>query len=97
VASYLLTFTVILPNPDGTVAFILSLLPPIAPIAFPARIGFTGVALWQILLGMGIMLVAVFGVMRLAARIYAGALLGIGSRVRIRDAWRAAGELTSSR
>ena len=33
VASYLLTFTVILPNPDGTMAMVLSLLPPIAPIA----------------------------------------------------------------
>jgi ABC-2 type transport system permease protein len=97
VASYLLTFTVILPNPDGTTAKILTLLPPIAPIAFPARIGFTGVPLWEILLGITIMIVAVVGVVRIAARVYAGALLASGGRVRIRDAWRSAGELTARR
>jgi len=97
VASYLLTFTVILPNPDGTTAKILSLLPPIAPIAFPARIGFTGVPAWEILLGITIMIVAVVGVVRTAARVYAGALLASGGRVRIRAAWRSAGELTARR
>jgi len=97
VASYLLTFTVILPNPEGTTAKILTLLPPIAPIAFPARIGFTGVPLWEILLGITIMIVAVVGVVRIAARVYAGALLASGGRVRIRDAWRSAGELTARR
>ena len=97
VASYLLTFTVILPNPNGTTAKILTLLPPIAPIAFPARIGFTGVPLWEILLGITIMIVAVVGVVRIAARVYAGALLASGGRVRIRDAWRSAGELTARR
>ncbi len=97
VASYLLTFAVILPNPDGTTAKILSLLPPIAPIAFPARIGFTGVPLWEILLGITIMIIAVVGVIRVAARVYAGALLASGGRVRIRAAWRSAGELTARR
>jgi ABC-2 type transport system permease protein len=97
VASYLLTFAVIMPDPDGSVAVVLSLLPPIAPIAFPARIAFVGVPLWQTLLGVGIMLVAVVGVVRLSARIYAGALLAAGGRVKIREAWRAAGELTTTR
>jgi ABC-2 type transport system permease protein len=97
VASYLLTFTVILPNPDGTTAKILTLLPPIAPIAFPARIGFTGVPLWEILAGIAIMIVTVVGVVRIAARVYAGALLASGGRVHIRDAWRSAGELTARR
>jgi len=97
VAGYLLTFAVIMPNPDGTASMILSLLPPIAPIAFPARIAFTGVPLWEILMGILIMTVAVVAVIRLAARVYAGALLTAGGRVKIRDAWRAAGELVSAK
>ncbi len=97
VASYLLTFVVILPNPDGLVARLLSMLPPVAPIAFPARIGFSGVPLWEILFAAGIMLATVVGVIRLAARVYAGALLAAGGRVRILDAWRAAAELTAGR
>ncbi|MEE9581516.1 MAG: ABC transporter permease [Acidimicrobiia bacterium] len=97
VASYLVTFAVIMPNPDSTTAVLISFLPPVAPIAFPARIGFVGVPLWQILAGVVVMIVAVVAVVRLAARVYAGALLASGGRVKIRDAWRAAAELTAGR
>ncbi len=97
VASYLLAFTVVMPNPDTMATRILSWLPPIAPIAFPARIAITGVPLWEILVGVAIMVGAVLGVVRLSARIYAGALLASGGRVKLGDAWRAAGELTARR
>lgn len=97
VASYLLTFAVIMQQPDSTLSTLLSLLPPIAPIAFPARIGFIGVATWEIVAGIVVMAVSVVAVVRLSARIYAGALLASGGRVKIRDAWRSAAELTASR
>jgi len=93
VASYIVAFAVVVPNPDSMAARIVSLIPPIAPIAFPGRIGFGQVATWEILLGLAIMLVAIAGVVRLAARIYAGALLASGGRLKIRQAWKAAGEL----
>jgi ABC-2 type transport system permease protein len=95
VTAYMLTFIVIMPNPDGVAARILSLFPPVAPIAFPARIAFVGVPLWEVFTGVAIMVAAVFGVVRLAARVYAGALLAAGGRVKIRDAWRSAGELAA--
>lgn len=97
VAGYLLTFALILPNPDSLAATLLSLIPPVAPIAFPARIAFGGVPLWEILLGVALMVMTVLVVIRLAARVYAGALLAAGGKVKIRDAWRAAGELTAAR
>ena len=97
VASYLVTFAVIMPNPDSTTAVLISFLPPVAPIAFPARIGLIGVPLWQILAGVVVMIISVVAVVRLAARVYAGALLASGGRVKIRDAWRAAEELTAGR
>ena len=42
---------------------------------------------------MAITAAAVVGVVRIAARIYAGALLSQGSRIRLRQAWRASREL----
>jgi ABC-2 type transport system permease protein len=97
VAGYLLTFAIVVPNPDSTTSLVLSLLPPIAPIAYPARIAFTGVPWWELMIGVFVVVVAVIAVIRLAARVYAGALLSAGSRVKIREAWSAAGELVAGR
>jgi ABC-2 type transport system permease protein len=93
IAAYLLALTVVAPNPDTMLSRIVSLLPPVAPIAFPARIGFGGVATWEILLGAVITAVTVVLVVRLAARVYAGAILAAGGRVKVGQAWRAAKEL----
>ena len=97
VAGYLLTFVIVMPNPDSTASTVLSMMPPVAPIAYPARIAFVGVPLWELLTAAALMSLAVFGVVRLAARIYAGALLTDGARVKLREAWRAAGELVAGR
>ena len=93
VAAYLVALSVVLPNPESTASRIVSLIPPIAPIAFPARIGFGGVPLWEILLGVVITAAAIAVVVRLAARIYAGAILTAGGKVKLRQAWRASAEL----
>jgi len=90
VAVYLVTFMVIVPRADSTTATILSLLPPVAPIAFPARIALGAAAPWEIALGIVLTLAAVYGVIRLAARVYAGALLQTGARLKWRQAWRSA-------
>ena len=90
VAMYLATFVVVIPWPESTAARVLSLLPPAAPIAFPARIALDAVAWWEPLLGVAIMVTAVYGVIRLAARVYAGGLLAGGARLGWRQAWRAA-------
>lgn len=97
VAGYLLTFAFIMPNADSVAASVLSMLPPIAPIAYPARIAFTTVPVWELALAVTIMVITVVVVVRLAARVYAGALLTAGGRVKLREAWRAAGELVGGR
>lgn len=97
VAGYLLTFAVVMPDPDSTASTVLSLLPPIAPIAYPARVATSGVPMWELAVAVAIMVIAVVAVVRLAARVYAGALLAAGGRVKLRDAWRAAGELVTTR
>jgi ABC-2 type transport system permease protein len=90
VASYLATFILILPEPGGPAAAALSQLPPVAPIAFPARVAFGAVAPWELTLGVVVMVAAIYGVITVAARVYTGALLQTGARVKARQAWRAA-------
>jgi ABC-2 type transport system permease protein len=90
--AYLVTFTVILPSPDSLTSRLLSLLPPIAPIAYPARLGL-GVPAGELLLGVAVTVIGTVLVIRIAARIYAGGLLSAGGRVKLRQAWKAAGEL----
>jgi ABC-2 type transport system permease protein len=90
VAVYLAVFVVVIPWPDSTGARVLSFLPPAAPIAFPARIALDAVAPWEPFAAAALMVAAVYGVVRLAARVYAGALLSGGARLRWRQAWKAA-------
>lgn len=95
VAVYLAVFIVVIPWPESTGARLLSYLPPAAPIAFPARIALDAVAPWEPFVGAAIMVAAVYGVVRLAARVYTGALLSSGARLGWRQAWRAARHVTA--
>lgn len=95
VAAYLGTFGLMAAEPDSLTVRLVSLLPPVAPIAYPARIAAGGVPWWELCLGLVVTAAAVIVVARLAARIYAGALLSQGSRIGLRRAWRAAGELAA--
>jgi len=90
VGMYLATFVVVLPWPESMGARLLSLFPAAAPIAFPARIALDAVAPWELFVGVALMIAAVYGMVRLAARVYTGALLSSGARLGWRKAWRAA-------
>ncbi|MDH5616662.1 MAG: ABC transporter permease, partial [Acidimicrobiia bacterium] len=89
VAGYFAAFAV-LENPDGVVARITTLLPPTAPFVVPIRQAQGAIAQWEYLLAVVIMIAATYGLIRLAGRVYSGAILSIGARVRLRDAWRSA-------
>ena len=52
------------------------------------RIASGGVPWWQIALSVALMVVTVYGMVQLAGRIYAGAVLRFGRRLRLREAWR---------
>jgi ABC-2 type transport system permease protein len=66
---------------------VLSLLPPTAPLTMPLRIAFGGAPGWEI--GLAVLLTggAACGIMALAARLYAGALLR-GGKAGWGGAWR---------
>ncbi len=82
---YLLVYAVIA-SPAATWIRILSYVPPLAPTLMPARVAVGGVAWWEVPLDVVIMLIAISGVIRIAARIYEGALVRGGARL----TWRAA-------
>jgi ABC-2 type transport system permease protein len=85
---YLVSLLVVNPDPGSTAALVVSLLPPVTPMAMPVRIAAGEAAGWQIVLAVALMLAATWAMIRVAARIYAGGLLRSGARVRARDALR---------
>ena len=75
-------------SPDSVAALVGSLFPPTAPMVMTVRIAQGGVPWWQIVLSVALMVVTIFGMVQVAGRIYAGAVLRIGRRVRLKEAWR---------
>ncbi|HEX5948403.1 MAG TPA: ABC transporter permease [Actinomycetota bacterium] len=75
-------------SPESAGAVIASLVPPTAPMVMIARIAHGAVPLWQMVLSVALMVATVYGMVRLAGRIYAGGVLRFGRRVRLREAWR---------
>jgi ABC-2 type transport system permease protein len=87
--AYILAF-VAAESPDGVAALIGSLFPATAPMVMIVRIAHGAVVWWQIVLSIALMAAAVYGLLQVAGRIYAGGVLRFGGRVRLREAWRGA-------
>ena len=90
IASFFVAFSSSVGGGDSTLARVSSFLPPVAPLVMPVRIAGGDAALWEIGLSLVIMLVSTVAVVVLAARLYEGAILRTGARVKLRDAWRGA-------
>ena len=90
VGSFFVAFTTSLGNTDTTLSKVTSFLPPTAPLVMPLRIAAGDAALWQVAVSLVIMLVSIVAVVILASRLYEGAILRTGARVKLRDAWRGA-------
>jgi ABC-2 type transport system permease protein len=80
-----------LQDPDGTVVRIASLLPTSSPLAMPVRIVLGSAAPWEIALAVVLLVGSTLALVPAAGRLYAGAVLRTGGRVKLREAWRAAG------
>jgi ABC-2 type transport system permease protein len=90
VASFFVAFSSSVGGGDSTLAKVSSFLPPVAPLVMPVRIAGGDAALWEIALSLVIMVVSTVAVVVLASRLYEGAILRTGARVKLRDAWRGA-------
>ena len=76
----LVMIQVILNNPDGSIAFWMSMIPFTSPIAMMARIPF-GVPVWQVVLSSVILITTIVLMARLAAKIYRTGILMYGKKV----------------
>lgn len=86
--SYFGAFFVFL-NPDTPAAGVLSIVPPFSALIMPLRMARGDAAGWEIALALGLMLALIAVLVVLAARIYEGAVLRMGAKVSLKDAWAA--------
>jgi len=90
IASFFVAFTSSVSGGGTTMARVSSFLPPVAPLVMPVRIAGGDAAPWEVAVSLAIMLTSIVAVVVLAARLYEGAILRTGARVKLRDAWRSA-------
>jgi ABC-2 type transport system permease protein len=90
--AYFIALLVIPDQPDGLVARIVTLLPPSAPIVIPMRAALGAIAPWEVAAAVVLSILAIWGMFVLGGRVYMGAILRLGPRVGLRDAWRSAEE-----
>ena len=78
-----------LQDPNSTLAVVASLVPFSSALAMPVRIVLGAATGLQIAASVAILVGSTALLVPLAGRLYAGAVLRTGSRVKLRDAWRA--------
>ena len=84
ILSYIVGVSVILRNPDGPVAFWMSMFPLTSPIAMVIRLPF-GVPMWQLALSIFLLILGFIGTVWLAARIYRVGILMYGKKVTYKE------------
>jgi ABC-2 type transport system permease protein len=76
-------------DPDSTLARVASIVPLSAPFAMPPRIALGSATVLEAIASIVLLLGATAFAIPLAGRMYSGAILRIGARVKVREAWRA--------
>jgi ABC-2 type transport system permease protein len=84
VLSFIVAQTVILKNPDGPVAFWMSMVPFTSPVIMMLRIPF-GVPTYELLLSMLFLVLGFIGTTWIAARIYRVGILMYGKKITYRE------------
>ncbi|MGZ8582501.1 MAG: ABC transporter permease [Actinomycetota bacterium] len=79
-----------LESPDSPLSVVASVLPFSSALAMPVRIALGSATAQQIALSISLLVAGTALFVPLSARLYAGAVLKTGGRVKLRDAWRSA-------
>ncbi|NIH80499.1 ABC transporter permease [Amycolatopsis viridis] len=90
IAGYVVGISVLPTDPGSRLVAILSVIPVFAPTLMPMRLAMGGVAPWEAILSVGLVVALIPALVWLSARIYRNAVLRTGAKVRIREALRAA-------
>ena len=86
----ILSFVLITPimeNPDGTLAFWMSMIPFTSPVIMMVRLPF-GVTNWELALSIGILITSFIGTTWLAGRIYRTGILMYGKKATYKEIWK---------
>jgi ABC-2 type transport system permease protein len=75
-------------NPSGTGPLIVSVIPPVSALAMPIRMARGDATLWEIGLAVVLMLGLITALIVVAGRVYEGAVLRMGAKVPLSEAWR---------
>jgi ABC-type Na+ efflux pump permease subunit len=78
-----------LQDPNSTVAVVASILPVSSALAMPVRMVLGAATAPQIALALALLIGSTVVLVPVGARLYEGAVLRTGARVKLRDAWRA--------
>ena len=89
-AAFFLGYVALASDMNGLLANLLTIFPVTAPLVLPPRSILVGVPLWEHVLAVLLVLATIYGLVRLAGRIYAQGLLRSGPRIGLRDAVRLA-------
>lgn len=77
-------------SPDLLLVRLASFFPPWTPMVMPVRSAVGNAPFWEVALSVVLVLVAIYLLVRIGARVYTGALLRTGGKVKLREAWKAA-------
>lgn len=77
----------IINNPEGPMAFWLSVIPLTSPVAMVARIPF-GVPIWEIAISIFSLLIFTLGMVFMASKIYRVGVLMYGNKVTFKELWK---------
>ena len=77
-------------GPDLLVVRLASFFPPWSPMVMPVRSVVGNAPFWEVALSVLLVLAAIYLLARIGARVYNGALLRTGGKVKLREAWKAA-------
>lgn len=82
--TYMLSFSVLVNNPHGSLAFWLSMIPFTSPIGMLVRVPF-GVPVWQLALSIGLLIIGFLTTTYVAARIYRVGILMYGKKASYKE------------
>jgi ABC-2 type transport system permease protein len=73
-------------DPTGTLATVTSYVPGLSPLVMPVRQAAGAAEWWEVVVAVVLMLISIAGIVRIGGRIYSGALLRTGGKVKLREA-----------
>jgi ABC-2 type transport system permease protein len=75
----------VMQSPDTTLSIAVSLIPFFSPINMITRIAISEVPFWQIAISLSLLVVMIWGILTLSARIYQNGILSYGKKATFKD------------